>query len=173
MKNTGNREIDELQMRYQELANKTNSVFTVIGKIYYEQNSTNPGPGYAEHFAVLKESVDQMKKIDTRIKFLIGIVVCSNCGLENGVSSSFCAGCGTRLPHTYANDGVNRCSNCGNVVKPGNKFCGNCGAPVVQSEQATPAAAQEKPQTRICPACGIEITESDSLFCPECGTKLV
>ena len=35
------------------------------------------------------------------------------------------------------------------------------------------SAAQEKPQTRICPACGIEITESDSLFCPECGTKLV
>lgn len=169
MKNTGNREIDDLQARYQDLVNKTNGVFTYIGKMYYEQNAENPGPGYAEHFAVLKDSVEQMKKIDTRIKFLNGIVVCSKCGLENGVSSSFCAGCGSRLPHTYANDGVNRCNNCGASVKPGSKFCGTCGSVITQT---APAPEPVAPQTKKCPSCGVEITEADSLFCPECGTKL-
>lgn len=171
MKPTGNREIDELQMKYQELAGKNNGIFTAIGKLYYEKNSKNPSPEFAEHFAALNDSVDQMKKIDTRIKFLNGIVVCSNCGIENGVDSSFCAGCGTRLPHTYNNDGANRCGNCGNIVKPGNKFCGTCGAQVTVVEP-TPVAEPVAAQAKFCPNCGLEIAEADSVFCPDCGTKL-
>ena len=204
MKNTGNREIDDLQRRYQELSVQNSSVFAAIGKSFYDQNCNNPAPEYAAQFASIKEAAEQMKQIDTRIKFLNGIVVCSKCNLENSVNSSFCAGCGTRLPHRTFSDGANRCPNCGNMIAQGQRFCGTCGAQVPQAQEApapqvapqpapqvapqpvpqgaampipeeipAPNVTPATPAERRCPKCNALIVEDDSVFCAECGEKLV
>lgn len=214
MKATGNREIDDLQRKQQELAGNMGSIYAALGRAYFEKNGSNPDPAFANFCTQIKDINNQQKQIETRIKFLNGIVVCSNCGLDNGVASSFCAGCGARLPHKMVTDDANRCKNCGNLINPGQRFCGTCGAPVGSAPAATPAtptqpveavpvevapveavsapvevvpvevpvevAPVETPvevapvaAVKKCPNCGAEITEDDSIFCAECGTKLV
>lgn len=128
MTNAESNEIRALQSKYQEINAGNSVIYTEIGKIYYQNNSENPAPEFVEQFQKIKASLDQMKQIDKRIKFLNGIVVCDNCNMENNVNASFCSGCGTRLPHTFVSDGANRCPNCGGIITKGQRFCGTCGA---------------------------------------------
>ena len=101
------------------------------------------------------------EQMETRRKFLNGIVVCSKCKSENNVALSFCANCGTLLPHRQAapNDGQIRCTKCGNIIQPGQAFCGNCGtkAPEAPAPQAAPVppvapAPQAAPVPPVAPA---------------------
>lgn len=206
MKSNSGNEMVDLQRAIQENTARVNDIYKFIGKMYYEQAKDSPSADFEPHFKALKETLDKIKQMEARIKFINGIVVCTKCEMENGVKSSFCAGCGTRLPHTFTSDGANRCGRCGNILNPGQKFCGVCGAPA--DEKAPEAPAEEKIPTpvavetpapapvvetpapvveevpaaataepvvmnkRFCPNCGMEATESDSLFCSGCGCKL-
>lgn len=201
--NSGN-EMADLQRSIQENTARVNDIYKYIGKLYYEQAKDSPSADFEPHFKAVKDTLDKIKQMEARIKFINGIVVCTKCEMENGVKSSFCAGCGTRLPHTFAADGANRCGRCGNVLNPGQKFCGVCGAPsdekapeapvspavpvveekapvvvetpapapVVEEVPVAAAAAPVEVEKRFCPNCGMEATESDSLFCSGCGCKL-
>ena len=153
-------------------------------------------------FAQVDALLEQQDKMETRRKFLNGIVVCTNCKADNNVMLSFCGSCGTRLPHKLVapNDGQIRCTNCGNVMAPEQAFCGNCGtkapekvvpvveeippvpvveAPVVE-QAATQAPVEEFYSAPVstefkvfCSNCGTAITNPEAAFCPECGTKVV
>ena len=81
-------------------------------------------------FADLKATEEQIEQMNTRVKFLNGIVVCTNCHSDNSVNAAFCSVCGSRLPHTMVADGANRCTRCGNIINPGQMFCGVCGTKV-------------------------------------------
>ena len=197
MKNVPVNELDELQRGIQANNARINEIFRFIGKMYYEQAKDSPSADFEPHFKVIKDVMDRNKQLEARIKFINGIVVCSECGMDNGVKLSFCAGCGTRLPHTFVGDTSNKCERCGNELNPGQKFCGVCGAPAPEKAPApAPAPAPEAtpapettpvsvPETtpapapvpapvskRFCPNCGMEATESDSMFCSGCGCKL-
>lgn len=163
-----NNEIEACQKKYKELEAGKSGIYNTIGRLYFEKYKDSPEGEFADSVNQINKINEEMKQIDLRIKFINGIVVCTNCGLENGVKSSFCSGCGTRLPHTYATDGM-RCSNCGGLINPGQKFCGSCGAAIPQTETA--AAAEPVSQVKTCPNCGCEL-ENDAVFCSECGTKI-
>lgn len=178
--NSGN-EMADLQRSIQENTARVNDIYKYIGRLYYEQAKDSPSADFEPHFKAVKDTLDKIKQMEARIKFINGIVVCTKCEMENGVKSSFCAGCGTRLPHTFAADGANRCGRCGNVLNPGQKFCGVCGAPSDEKapeapvSHAVPVVEEKAPvevEKRFCPNCGMEATESDSLFCSGCGCKL-
>ena len=172
MRDGSEREIMDLQKSIQEKQMHINDIYAYIGKMYYEQTEADPAPDYIPHFQAIKDTMAQLKQIETRIKFLNGIVVCTNCGMDNGVQSTFCAGCGTRLPHTFVQDGANRCAKCGNILNPGQRFCGNCGAEVENVPEEAPAQTPVEEQAAFCPNCGAKIEDKDSVFCSECGTKL-
>lgn len=140
--NVPNREVDDLSRNIQAAQARENEIYTAIGRVYYSLHSENPEPDFAKMFADKKETELQIEQWQTRIKFLNGVVVCTNCKADNSVNSAFCNCCGTRLPHTIINDGANRCSRCGNVINPGQMFCGTCGAKV---ETPTPVAAPVTP----------------------------
>lgn len=55
------------------------------------------------------------------------------------------------------------CPKCGNQIMAGSKFCSSCGATI----------EDEKPQKLVCPHCGTEAEEEDSVFCVKCGSKLI
>lgn len=133
-----NSEQDAINRDIQAAMMRVNDIYAAIGRKYYSENSQNQVPAeYSQMFNDLKATCTQIENMQTRIKFLNGIVVCTNCKADNSVNSSFCAVCGTRLPHTFAQDGSLRCSRCGNLLKPGQKFCGVCGN---VAEAATVAA---------------------------------
>lgn len=132
-KNIPNREIDDLNRNIQSAQVRINEIYAAIGRAFYAANSENPAPEYAQMFKDMKDTESQIDQWQTRIKFINGIVVCTNCKSDNSVNAAFCAVCGTRLPHTYTSDGANRCNNCGNIINPGQVFCGSCGAKVVSA----------------------------------------
>ena len=148
MKNVNDREINDLSRNIQVCMTRSNEIFAAIGRMFYNQNAENPSEEYVQMFNDLKANQDQIENMQTRIKFLNGIVVCTNCKAENSINSSFCSVCGTRLPHTYATDGASRCSKCGNIIQPGQKFCNVCGtkfdepAPVEQPVVEQPVVEQ-------------------------------
>lgn len=137
MRNYADREINDLSRNIQSAQMRMNDIFITIGRTYYNENSNAPQGAYVQMFADLKAAEEQIEQMNTRIKFLKGVVVCTNCKSDNSVNSAFCSVCGTRLPHTFTSDGANRCKNCGNVINPGQLFCGSCGTKV-DSEAAKP-----------------------------------
>ncbi|TMK75026.1 MAG: hypothetical protein E6G45_14195, partial [Actinobacteria bacterium] len=61
------------------------------------------------------------------------MIICSNCGAENG-------DCGSPLASV--------CSSCGGSNAPGKRFCGDCGAPL---EVDTVSVAAAAPATTVAP----------------------
>lgn len=144
MKNNNiTKELGDIARDYQLSQARANEIYLAVGKKCFELNRENPSADYANMFAELEEIIKRQENMEARRKFLNGIVVCTNCKADNGVNLSFCASCGTRLPHKSAavDDGNIRCVNCGNVLNQGQAFCGNCGtkapepkaAPVVEA----------------------------------------
>lgn len=194
------KEMAELSRKIQELKIRIHNIHAAIGKEYYDVEK-DPHGKFVKMFADLEETAKQMETFETRINYLNGIVVCTNCKTSNPIEASFCSGCGLRLPHTFepANDGSKRCSKCGNILKEGQKFCGICGTkvgePSVNMEEKPVEESVQDPEAEVaaevevekssdaafvyasmealkCPNCSILIDKPDAVFCPECGTKL-
>lgn len=147
MKNSAvDKEIAELNKTVQGLQQRSHEIFFELGKQYFGKHKDDPEPEFSQCVNDEKAVLEQIGKADTRIKFLHGIVVCTNCGMDNGVSSSFCQNCGTRLPHRLIQpqDGVKRCVKCGVVLNQGQRFCGACGTPVLQEAAADVCAPKEE-----------------------------
>ncbi len=130
MKNYADREMNDLNRNIQAAQLRVNDIFAAIGRTYYNENQETPQGAYIQMFSDLRATQEQIKQMETRIKFLNGIVVCTKCKSDNSVHSAFCSVCGTRLPHTFSSDNANRCRNCGSVINPGQMFCGSCGVKV-------------------------------------------
>lgn len=139
MKNNADKEINELTRNIQAAQARINAISAAIGRAYYMQKKDSPEPEFVQMFSDMAAAEKQVDQMQTRIKFLNGIVVCTNCKADNSVNSAFCAACGSRLPHTFTADGANRCSRCGNIINPGQLFCGNCGQKVENAQQPAPA----------------------------------
>ena len=186
--NQNTKESNELMKDVAALSNKIKNTYADIGKKFYEENSENPAEGYSEMFDTIKSANEEIKLKQTRLKFLNGIVICTNCEAENPSTVNFCQSCGSRLPHTFVNDSANRCPNCGMEIKPGNAFCGNCGTPAPVAKEPeiaeTPSIAEvpeltEAPEIAEVPELteAPEIAEAPALplgrkFCPSCGAKV-
>lgn len=149
MKNNVSRELSDIARDFQASQMRVNEIYNAIGRAYFNKTKSNPDMDFIQLFSDLEAVLKQQEQMETRRKFLNGIVVCTNCKADNTVELSFCASCGTRLPHKMApvEDGRVRCVNCGNILQPGQAFCGNCGtkAPVPESEPAPVVATPVEP----------------------------
>lgn len=164
MRSNADREINDINRNIQAAQMRINEIYAAIGRTYRAETE-NPQGAYIQMFADLKATEEQIEQMNTRVKFLNGIVVCTNCHSDNSVNAAFCSVCGTRLPHTMVADGANRCTRCGNIINPGQMFCGVCGTKVenipVQPQpqpqpqpqfNGAPAPAQPQPQFNGTPA---------------------
>ena len=199
MRSNADREINDINRNIQAAQMRINEIYAAIGRTYRAETE-NPQGAYIQMFADLKATEEQIEQMNTRVKFLNGIVVCTNCHSDNSVNAAFCSVCGSRLPHTMVADGANRCTRCGNIINPGQMFCGVCGTKVenipVQPQpqfNETPVQPGVQPQVneiheavteemqvtepqeakqRVCPNCHTPIEADDAVFCAECGTRL-
>lgn len=198
MNNNVTKELNDIARDFQLSQNKCNEIYTALGKKYFEANRENPSEEYVTMFNELEALLKRQEGMEARRKFLNGIVVCSNCKTDNSVHLSFCASCGTRLPHKNVtiDDGNIRCVNCGNILNPGQAFCGNCGAKAPEPKKAPVeeaavevaatteqpvidepkvySAPEEKPVSTdvTCNMCQTVITNPAAVFCPNCGNKV-
>ena len=129
MRSNADREINDINRNIQAAQMRINEIYAAIGRTYRAETE-NPQGAYIRMFADLKATEEQIEQMNTRVKFLNGIVVCTNCHSDNSVNAAFCSVCGSRLPHTMVADGANRCTRCGNIINPGQMFCGVCGTKV-------------------------------------------
>ena len=129
MRSNADREINDINRNIQAAQMRINEIYAAIGRTYRAETE-NPQGAYIQMFADLKATEEQIEQMNTRVKFLNGIVVCTNCHSDNSVNAAFCSVCGSRLPHTMVDDGANRCTRCGNIINPGQMFCGVCGTKV-------------------------------------------
>ena len=199
MRSNADREINDINRNIQAAQMRINEIYAAIGRTYRAETE-NPQGAYIQMFADLKATEEQIEQMNTRVKFLNGIVVCTNCHSDNSVNAAFCSVCGSRLPHTMVSDGANRCTRCGNIINPGQMFCGVCGTKVenmpVQPQpqfNEAPVQPEVQPQVneiheavteemqvtepqeakqRVCPNCHTPIEADDAVFCAECGTRL-
>lgn len=199
MRSNADREINDINRNIQAAQMRINEIYAAIGRTYRAETE-NPQGAYIQMFADLKATEEQIEQMNTRVKFLNGIVVCTNCHSDNSVNAAFCSVCGSRLPHTMVADGANRCTRCGNIINPGQMFCGVCGTKVenmpVQPQpqfNEAPVQPEVQPQVneiheavteemqvtepqeakqRVCPNCHTPIEADDAVFCAECGTRL-
>lgn len=147
MRSNADREINDINRNIQAAQMRINEIYAAIGRTYRAETE-NPQGAYIQMFADLKATEEQIEQMNTRVKFLNGIVVCTNCHSDNSVNAAFCSVCGTRLPHTMVADGANRCTRCGNIINPGQMFCGVCGTKV----ENIPVQPQPQPQFNGAPA---------------------
>lgn len=156
MRSNADREINDINRNIQAAQMRINEIYAAIGRTYRAETE-NPQGAYIQMFADLKATEEQIEQMNTRVKFLNGIVVCTNCHSDNSVNAAFCSVCGSRLPHTMVADGANRCTRCGNIINPGQMFCGVCGTkveniPVQPQPQFNEAPARPQPQFNEAPA---------------------
>lgn len=156
MRSNADREINDINRNIQAAQMRINEIYAAIGRTYRAETE-NPHGAYIQMFADLKATEEQIEQMNTRVKFLNGIVVCTNCHSDNSVNAAFCSVCGSRLPHTMVADGANRCTRCGNIINPGQMFCGVCGTkveniPVQPQPQFNGAPVQPQPQFNEAPA---------------------
>ena len=147
MRSNADREINDINRNIQAAQMRINEIYAAIGRTYRAETE-NPQGAYIQMFADLKATEEQIEQMNTRVKFLNGIVVCTNCHSDNSVNAAFCSVCGSRLPHTMVADGANRCTRCGNIINPGQMFCGVCGTKV----ENIPVQPQPQPQFNEAPA---------------------
>ena len=151
MRSNADREINDINRNIQAAQMRINEIYAAIGRTYRAETE-NPQGAYIQMFADLKATEEQIEQMNTRVKFLNGIVVCTNCHSDNSVNAAFCSVCGTRLPHTMVADGANRCTRCGNIINPGQMFCGVCGTKVENIPVQPQPQPQPQPQFNGAPA---------------------
>jgi ribosomal protein L40E len=121
---------------------KINTIFSDLGKKYYELKADAPDAEFAEYVNAINTAKDEIVRLTAQIeeiKALNAPRTCPNCGAQVADDAMFCNKCGTQVPpkQTPAED-----------------------APVAD---AAPAAT--------CPNCGAQVA-ADATFCTGCGTKL-
>ena len=112
----------------------------------------------------------------------IDLVCCIKCGMPIEYGCAFCTHCGAKVEpqqgttvkveHVLVSS--NSCPNCGADVGE-NAFCTNCGSKIEMPSTTYENIEEpvvEQNITRLCPNCGNQETDAESVFCVNCGHKL-
>lgn len=71
--------------------------FASLGRAYYEANKDEASAGDVEQFAVIKEAIDEIARMEQQLLDIQGVVLCPNCGKKSPIGTCFCSDCGTKL----------------------------------------------------------------------------
>ena len=71
--------------------------FAALGRAYYKANKENASAADEEKFAVIKEALEEIRRMSQQVLDIQGVVQCPNCGKKMPSDNTFCSDCGTRL----------------------------------------------------------------------------
>jgi len=114
---------------------KMNTLFSEIGKIYYNKNKNNPTEEFQAAFNEIAALEEKIANEKARLQALKKTKTCTNCGGEIPAGAAFCANCGTKaaanpVAPAPAVQETKTCPNCGKVESATVTFCSNCGCKV-------------------------------------------
>ena len=90
-------EIAKIKMDIRTKEDFVEKQFASLGRAYYEANKYNANDKDAEQFAVIKEAIDEIERMNQQVLDIQGVILCPNCGKKSPVGTSFCSDCGSKL----------------------------------------------------------------------------
>lgn len=112
---------------------KINSLYTEIGKIYYQKHKDYPTDEFKAAFNEIASLFEKIKEQKAQLQALKKTKICTNCGNEIPLGVAFCSNCGTKAPEdpvapapAPAAD-TKVCPNCGKACPASSTFCQECG----------------------------------------------
>ena len=76
---------------------KIQSLFAVLGKLYYENETENLREPYAEIVRTVKISMDKVEEYQKKVSSIKSKYVCPSCGAPVTSTTQFCKKCGTKI----------------------------------------------------------------------------
>lgn len=163
---------------------KLESIFTAIGKMYFESHLESYEPMFENLFFEANKLQNSIAEHTEQIRVLKNNEHCPNCGNEVSNDSRFCNFCGTNLNFNYtqANEdniqNIKLCPMCGEKLSSDNIFCTKCGFKLnrifdnqnANTQKITNAITSESTD-KFCPDCGKKISTT-AIFCSGCGRKV-
>ena len=155
------RAIAEINQQIFEENKKLECYWMEIGKKYVAIHAENYETEFSDLMQEIAVSQRKLSNYTNQIKYLSGVVACSQCGHSAPRDSVYCNMCGSKL--TAINyDNYTICSACGHLTEKTLRNCSHCKASI-----SSVAAVQEK----RCTNCG-KVMSPDMRFCTACGTQL-
>lgn len=168
-------EVQKINSMISDEERSINNNYLQIGKLFTSMHSNDCEEEFKGMIDSIRQSEKKISGYKEQIQTIKGIVRCEKCGSEVSINSAFCNSCGApmpkRTPEKKIDENMVICPGCGNSVKKGLRFCTRCGNPmqdIIQSQ-----SSQDELIIKVCPKCGEETDESDSVFCNSCGTRLI
>ena len=90
-------EIAKIKMDIRTKEDFVEKQFALLGRAYYEANKDAAKADEVEQFAIIKEAVDEIARMEQQLLDIQGVVLCPNCGKKSPIGTSFCSDCGTKL----------------------------------------------------------------------------
>ena len=90
-------EIAKIKMDIRTKEDFVEKQFASLGRAYYEANKDAAAASDVEQFAVIKEAIDEIARMEQQLLDIQGVVLCPNCGKKSPIGTSFCSDCGTKL----------------------------------------------------------------------------
>ncbi|MDR1210339.1 MAG: zinc ribbon domain-containing protein [Clostridiales bacterium] len=125
-------ETARLNSRISEEQRKIGSLYSQIGKLYYERRREDAEPPFDELCAAITAATEQIEKLQSEIQLVKGVKRCPNCGFDLPLTAVFCGKCGSKVETPEARTEptapeVRLCAHCGEELENGAVFCGSCG----------------------------------------------
>lgn len=95
------RELTEtLQLKTQINTEKNviQDAYTLIGKLYFEEQGIAPDEKYREPFERIQEALDRIAALEDEIHEREGVRVCPSCGAKVEKDCAYCKHCGSKMP---------------------------------------------------------------------------
>ena len=167
---------------------RLNNLYYQIGKLYVSLHPADYEFEFGGMMAQVSEVEAKLAEYRQQLQQIKGVAICPRCNAEVPRNSVFCPNCGGEMPRTEGGVELEKCVSCGNHVAKGMRFCTYCGKPMatqvvappapvqadvpVQQEEPAQAEPAQEETPAFCTNCG-QALSAGSVFCTECGTKVV
>ena len=111
---------------------KIASLYSQIGKIYYETQDADPETTLGKLCLTIDASNDRIAAYNEEIRKIKGAMRCQSCGADIPITSTFCGVCGTKTKIADVSVQASETSKkyspgCGMEIRNGITFCTSCG----------------------------------------------
>lgn len=151
-------EITKLNLQISNEEDRIKSKYAEIGKLYFELYSSAPDEKFADFCTAIVDTQTKIAGLREQVQEIKGVKKCSKCGAEIAYTATFCSSCGTANETPSKTEAPKAEEVATEPVETAQAECDN--------------ATQADTSSEItCPTCKNNVPV-DTVFCPNCGSKL-
>lgn len=135
-------EIAKLNMSISSEEDKIKNKYQEIGKLYYELFNNAPDENFQAFCDDITVSLGIISSSKRQVLSIKGVKICTNCGAEVPLATSFCGSCGSKVEEEITLTVIDpieseipnqHCIQCENILSEDAVFCTICGEKVVHT----------------------------------------